>query len=168
MRNHVWRLAVPLATLAVGIAVGWAASQATHDGSGVAQAAKAEKAVGENAGAAQRDNLKRFGAVIGLKRETMDKYVDVHKKVWPGVLKRIHDSNIRNYSIYLGELDDGNLYLFAYYEYVGDDYQADMKAMAADKTTKEWWKVTDPLQIPQKNRKPGEHWMTMEEVFHTD
>ena len=38
----------------------------------------------------------------------------------------IQECNIRNYSIYYR---DG--YLFSYYEYVGDDYEADMAKMAA-------------------------------------
>ena len=43
------------------------------------------------------------------------------------MLDAIRRANIRNYSIYRhGEL------LFAYFEYVGDDFAADMAAMAAD------------------------------------
>ena len=59
MRNHVWRLAVPLATLAVGIAVGWVVSQATHDGSGVVPAAQADEPAGENVDAGQDKKVKR-------------------------------------------------------------------------------------------------------------
>ena len=58
--------------------------------------------------------------------------------------------------------------MFSYLEYVGDDFQADMKKMAADPATQRWWKVTEPCQIPQRDRTPGEHWMTMKEVFHLD
>ena len=34
--------------------------------------------------------------------------------------------------------------------------------------TQEWWKLTVPCQIPQKERKAGEHWMSLKEVFHAD
>ena len=168
MSRQLRRLAVPVLTLAIGVVIGWAVSQASRDGWGVAQAAKKDNPAGEKADTAEAKKAKRYGSVIGVKRETLERYVELHKAVWPGVLKQIRNSNIRNYSIYLGELDDGNLYLFSYFEYIGDDFEADMKAMAKDPTTQKWWKETDPLQIPQKKRKPGEHWMTMEEVFHTD
>ncbi len=80
------------------------------------------------------------------------------------MLKQIHDSNIRNYSIYLKEPE--NL-LFSYFEYHGTDFEADMAKMAADPTTQEWWKVCTPLQAGLETRKPGEWWASMEEVFHT-
>ena len=112
--------------------------------------------------------VKRYGWVIGLKPEMMAEYKALHADCWPGVLKMIKKCNIRNYSIYLGELEKGKYYLFSYLEYVGDDFDADMKIMAADETTKKWWKRTDPCQVPVPMRKEGEHWMDMEEVFHTD
>jgi len=48
----------------------------------------------------------------------------------------IRDCNIRNYSIYLRQMDDGRLCLFSYFEYVGEDLDADMARMAADETTR--------------------------------
>ena len=45
---------------------------------------------------------------------------------------------------------------------------ADMKKMAADRSTQDWWKLTDPCQEPLETRKPGEWWASMEEFFHTD
>ncbi len=71
--------------------------------------------------------------------------------------------NIRNYSIYY---KDG--YLFAYFEYVGSDFDADMAKMAADETTQKWWAVCKPCQAPVENRAAGEWWADMEEVFHWD
>jgi L-rhamnose mutarotase len=51
---------------------------------------------------------------------------------------------------------------------VGDDFAADMKKMAEDPTTQQWWSYTDPMQEPLSDRAPGEWWTTMKEVFHTD
>ncbi|WP_082212076.1 L-rhamnose mutarotase [Parabacteroides timonensis] len=53
-------------------------------------------------------------------------------------------------------------------KFVGDDYEKDMQRMAADPTTQEWWKLTDPCQQAIENRASGEWWAAMEEVFHTD
>jgi len=107
--------------------------------------------------------MKRYGMLIKVRPEKLDEYKELHANPWPGVLKTIHDCNIRNYSIYL---KDG--FLFGYYEYIGDDYAADMAKMAADPVTQEWWKHTDPCQEPLSTRKEGEWWATMEEVFHCD
>jgi L-rhamnose mutarotase len=107
--------------------------------------------------------MKRFGQVIGVKPEAFEEYVKYHADVWPGVLSMIRDCNIRNYSIFH---NDGQL--FAYFEYVGDDFEADMAKMAADPTTLEWWDIMMPMQQPLETRAEGEWWATMEEVFHTD
>ena len=88
--------------------------------------------------------------------------------MWPEILGKLRDVNIRNYSIYLGELKKGEWYLFSTFEYVGDDFAADMARMAADPATKRWWKHTDPLQVAVETRKEGEWWHGIEEVFHMD
>ena len=61
-----------------------------------------------------------------------------------------------------------NGYLFAYFEYVGDDFDADMARMAADRKTQEWWDIMVPIQEPLETRAQGEWWAEMEEVFHTE
>jgi L-rhamnose mutarotase len=43
-----------------------------------------------------------------------------------------------------------------------------MEKMAADPVTQRWWALTDPCQEPVDNRKAGEWWAEMEEVFHCD
>lgn len=110
----------------------------------------------------------RFGSVVGLRGEKLQEYKKLHAAVWPEVAKTIRDVNIRNYSIYLRKLPDGNYYLFSYFEYVGRDFAADMAKMAADPQTRRWWTFTDPCQTPLPDRKPGEQCAAMEEVFHQD
>ena len=107
--------------------------------------------------------VKRFGSVIKIKPEMLAQYKELHANPWPKVQEQISKSNIRNYSIYLK--DD---YLFGYFEYVGDDFEGDMAKMAKDSVTQEWWKLTDPCQIPLETRAEGEQWANMEEVFHQD
>jgi L-rhamnose mutarotase len=107
--------------------------------------------------------MKRYGQVIKLRPEKYDEYVKLHANTWPGVLKMIHQANIRNYTIFH---HDG--FLFAYFEYIGTDFDADMAKIAADKTTQEWWSHCEPCQQPLETRQPGEWWASMKEVFHTD
>ena len=105
----------------------------------------------------------RHGQLIGLKPEKYEEYKKYHAAVWPEIAAKIKECNIQNYSIY--HKDD---MLFAYFEYTGDDFKADMAKMADDETTKKWWKLTDPMQSPIPTRKEGEWWANMEEVFHCD
>lgn len=107
--------------------------------------------------------MKRYGSIIGVRPEKLEEYKQLHAAVWPEVLQTIHECNIRNYSIYY---KDG--LLFSYYEYVGTDYEADMKKMAADPVTQKWWTFCEPCQRPLDTRADGEWWAVMEEVFHTD
>ena len=107
--------------------------------------------------------MKRYGQIIGVKPEHFEEYKKYHAAVWPDVLKMIKECNIRNYSIYHKDNQ-----LFAYFEYVGTDFAADMAKMAADPTTQKWWSVMIPMQQPVENRQPGEWWANMEEVFHLD
>ncbi len=106
---------------------------------------------------------RRFGQVLSITSEHIEEYERLHQAVWPTVLATIHACNIRNYSIFRYEH-----LLFAYFEYVGDDYEADMAKMAGDPTMQEWWSVCEPLQDPLPQRIPGEWWMTLHEVFHTE
>ncbi|WP_061961650.1 L-rhamnose mutarotase [Demequina flava] len=107
--------------------------------------------------------MKRVAQVIGIPRENWEEYERYHAAVWPAVLDRIERSNIRNYSIFR----HGDL-LFSYYEYVGDDYEADMKAIADDPETQRWWSIQEPLQRPLPGREDGEWWSAIREVFHVD
>ena len=110
--------------------------------------------------------MERYGSVIKIKPEHLEEYKELHANAWPEVLEQIRDSNIRNYSIFHRQLDDGEHYLFSYFEYVGDDFEADMAAMAEDPTTQRWWDVCKPMQIPLDTRKEGEWWSDMESVFY--
>jgi L-rhamnose mutarotase len=107
--------------------------------------------------------MKRVAQVIRVKPEAYDAYVEYHRNVWPGVAKQISDCNIRNYSIY-----HYNGVLFAYFEYVGEDFDGDMAKMAADPETQRWWDTVKPLQEPVDDRRPGEWWHDVEEVFHQE
>ncbi|MDD5706457.1 MAG: L-rhamnose mutarotase [Kiritimatiellae bacterium] len=112
--------------------------------------------------------MKRYGSVIGLNEQKIEEYKRLHAAVWPSVLKMIAACHIRNYSIYLRKMPDGQHYLFSYFEYRGKDYAADMARMAADPETQKWWAHCMPCQLPLPDRSEGEWWAGMEEVFHAD
>jgi len=107
--------------------------------------------------------MERHGSVLRVKPEKLEEYKRYHREVWPEILAMIKKCNIKNYSIYH---KDG--YLFSYFEYHGDDFNADMERMAADPKTQEWWVIMKPMQQPLSTRSEGEWWAEMEEVFHTE
>ena len=109
--------------------------------------------------------MRRMGMTIGLNPDRVAEYKKLHAAVWPGILATISACNIANYSIFLKEPE--NL-LFGYWEYTGDDFEADAAKMAADPMTQKWWDICMPCQIPLETRREGEWWAMMEEVFHHD
>ncbi|QJT07572.1 L-rhamnose mutarotase [Oceanidesulfovibrio marinus] len=108
-------------------------------------------------------NVMRIGGVIKAKPDKIDYYKQLHAAPWPEINDMIKQCNIQNYSIYFK--DD---YLFSYFEYTGDDFEADMAKMAADPKTQEWWAECVPCLTPLETRKEGELWASMEEVYHLD
>ena len=106
--------------------------------------------------------MKRYGQVIHVKPKKLQYYLELHQNPWPEVIQKIKDCNIQNYSIFL--LQDHTL--FAYFEYVGNDFDGDMAKMAADPETQRWWNTVKPLMQPIETRNTGEFWADMEEIFY--
>ena len=103
---------------------------------------------------------KRFGQMIKVKPEKLAEYKKWHANPMPGVNEMIKECGLKNYSIYSrGE------YLFTYFEYEGEDFDADMAKMAADPATQRWWDVVKPLMSPLPDRAEGEFWSDMEEIL---
>ena len=109
--------------------------------------------------------MQRHGWVIGLKPDKVEEYERLHADVWPDVLDMIKDCNIANYSIFLREFPDGNLYLFSYLEYTGEDFEGDMAGLAKEPRNIEWLKVCDAMQRPLDG---ALGWSDMDMVFFND
>lgn len=102
----------------------------------------------------------RLGQHARLKPGYIDKYKRLHREVWPEVLATIKKCNMQNYSIYIIGTE-----LFAYFEYVGTNFDADMERMAADPITQNWWKHTKPCF---EKHDQEIYYVDMEEIFHLD
>ncbi len=107
--------------------------------------------------------VKRIGQVIGIKPEDIQKYENLNENAWPRIIKIIKHANISNYSIFLYQ----NL-LFAYLEYTGADYEADMAKLAAEPEMQRWWKITDQMQWQVPEAQVNEWWHVINENFHID
>ncbi len=107
--------------------------------------------------------LQRFGMVARLVPELREEYLELHRSVWPQVEAMITECGIRNFTIFVrGEV------IVGYYEYVGDDYEADQAKMARDATTQQWWARTAPCQLPFDSESPEPNWQPLDEAWHLD
>ena len=102
----------------------------------------------------------RYGLWSKLRPEKTEEYDKLHESVWPLVLKIISSHNFRNYSIF--RLND---ILFTYYEYSGNDIEADMNDLNQEPIMQKWNDITDPCFIKTDN---DEFYIRMKEVFHID
>ena len=110
----------------------------------------------------KHDRVKRIGMVIKVKADRLDEYLKLHSDNEPGVRDLLSKYNMRNFSIFMTQLEDGNYYEFGYWEYWGNDFDADMAAMEKEPRNKEWLAMCDPMQIPL----PGEKgWREMDHIY---
>jgi len=109
--------------------------------------------------------VKRVGMVIKIKPEFIDEYKRLHADDNTGVRDLLTEANMRNFSIFLQQLDDGNWYEFGYYEYTGDDFEADMAKLGKHPRNIEWLEICDPMQLPLEGY---EGWAEMEQVYFNE
>ena len=81
--------------------------------------------------------MKRIGIITKLKPGAAQEYKKIHDEIWDEVVKAAHDANMRNYTIF--QFGD---YLFSYYEYTGDDFDADMAKKNSLPISQKWQAAT--------------------------
>lgn len=114
----------------------------------------------------QADGVCRYARLVELLPEKEAEYRQLHAEVWPEVVAAVKQANIENYSIHVLELG-GKKYLFAYFEYTGDDPEQDFASIAADPTTRDqWWPLTDACQARVPGTADGEQWLAAEMVMY--
>lgn len=129
-----------------------------------------------------RSQPRRSAQSVLLKPSRLDDYIACHKEVWPEVLKQIRDCNIIDYSIHLDDTlrphpadANGEKYftLYATIKYVGSDWEGDMRTMRENKKVREWWEMTDSMQVSLVEGSRGSTdergwWREIKEVFRCD
>ena len=116
-----------------------------------------------NAEPIEKRQVNRIGMVIGIKADQIETYKRLH--AGPGVRDLLRQAHIHNFSIFIRQLEDGRFYEFAFYEYTGDDYEADQAWLAAQPANKEWLALCDPMQMPLSGETG---WAFMEEIYHNE
>ena len=109
--------------------------------------------------------MERIGWVTRAKPDKVDEYIRLHADPWPGVVEMLQECHFTNFSVFHRQLPDGEHYLFAYFEYTGDDFYVDMQKLAADEQTQRWWAACKPCMEPVDDLPPGEVWAPMDQIF---
>lgn len=104
--------------------------------------------------------MRRFIMYSDLKPEKVEEYIYLHKHPWKEILQLISQCNITNYSISIRGTQ-----LFTYYEYVGTDYDADMKKMDESEVMQRWWSYTKPCFLYHDEEK---YYDDLEEIFYLE
>ena len=111
---------------------------------------------------ASHNNVKRVGMVIKIKTDRVDEYLALHADSIEGVRDLLTKYNLRNFSIFLTQLEDGNFYEFGYYEYWGNDFEEDMQKLSEEPKNIEWLEQCDPMQLPLEGETS---WKEMQRIY---
>ncbi len=106
--------------------------------------------------------VKRVGMVIKIRPERLEEYLALHKDSEAGVRDLLIKYNLRNFSIFMTQLEDSNYYEFGYYEYWGNDFEGDMEKLDAEPRNKLWLELCDPMQIPLQGETS---WKEMKRIY---
>ncbi|MDP4852461.1 MAG: L-rhamnose mutarotase [Saprospiraceae bacterium] len=109
-------------------------------------------------------DIMRVGMVVKVKKDSVEEYKKVHADNNPGVRHLLTKYNLRNFSIFMIQLADGEWYEFGYYEYWGSDFEGDMVKLNAEPENAKWLELCDPMQ---EGILPGQKgWKTMDRVYY--
>jgi len=104
----------------------------------------------------------RFAFVVDVVPELREEYLRLHAAVWPEVEAALSAHHVTNYTIFILENT-----LFGYYEYVGEDHEADMALVDSDPVTQDWLLRTGPCQTAfGREGRPSDGWRALDEVWH--
>ena len=83
--------------------------------------------------------------IIKAKPGMLEQYTQLHDHTWDPVMAKMYECNMRNFVVYFHE-ETG--YMFHHWEYVGDDFDADMARCGSDPIINFWWSHCEPCQEP--------------------
>ena len=106
--------------------------------------------------------MARYCFQLQVRPELLDEYRERHRAVWPDMLRALHDTGWRNYSIFARP--DG--LLVGYVE--ADDLDAAQQAMARTEVNERWQADMSKYFVGLSGRGPDESIVALEEIFHLE
>ena len=109
--------------------------------------------------------MKSYGLTLCLQDdpEKIDRYIEHHREVWPGVIARMREVGILEMKIFVR-----GTRMFMYVE-TGDDFEPrrDFPRINEDPVSREWNELMATLQQRAPEADPDEWWAPMKLVFDT-
>ena len=106
--------------------------------------------------------MARYCFLLQVRPELLAEYRDRHAAVWPDMLRALHETGWRNYSLFARP--DG--LLVGYVE--ADDLDAAQRAMAATEVNARWQAQMSRYFTGLDGRPPDEGFVLLEEVFNLE
>lgn len=104
--------------------------------------------------------MKQMCTITRLRPEKAEEYIRLHDEIWPEVVEAAHICNTRNFTIF-----QYGYFLINYSEYIGNDYEADMKKKSEMAVMKRWKEATSACMEPVS---PEESVIVLKDIFHCD
>jgi L-rhamnose mutarotase len=103
--------------------------------------------------------VQRIAFVLQIKLGKVEEYEEAHRHVWPELIHEMELLGITEYSIFRRGLQ-----LFLYMRV--SDFEKTKQLLADSEVNQRWQEMMTPLFDSVPNRKPGEPFAMMEEVFY--
>jgi L-rhamnose mutarotase len=106
--------------------------------------------------------MARYCFTLQVRPELLDEYQERHRAVWPDMLRALHDSGWRNYSIF--SRPDG--LIVGYVE--SDDLAAAQAAMARTEVNARWQAEMSRYFVGLGGRGPDESFVLLDQIFNLE
>ena len=103
--------------------------------------------------------MKRYCFVLKVRTDRLAEYRAAHAAVWPELLRALHDTGWRRYSLFL----KGDGLLVGVVE--AEDLAASLAAMAALDVNARWQEEMTQYFEPLEGRRPDQSLLLLDEVF---
>lgn len=105
--------------------------------------------------------MPRYAFKLRIRRDAIEQYETEHKRVWPELLQKLKQVGISDYSIFRRDQD-----LFLTFRV--DNFDRAWNELDHDPVNQRWQAFMSNLFEPIPDKKPGERFAMMKEVFHLD
>jgi L-rhamnose mutarotase len=105
--------------------------------------------------------MARYAFKLRIKPEAVDEYEREHQRVWPELLAKLKEVGISEYSIFRRDQD---LFLFLQV----DDFEKAWDELDRDPVNLRWQAFMSRLFDPVPDKRDGERFAMMKEVFYLE
>ena len=82
--------------------------------------------------------VQQYGMCAAIPKNSIDQYKKFLIETSPDRQKQLHKNNIKNYSIYLSQIQPDEYFLFGYCQYTGSNFQKDIAKIPNHKSVANW------------------------------